>query len=114
MATPEADTAASLATSRLAVRGRHAPVDLKKASAKEIRRVAKEVRREHATGGSAARDAARIAKEILRGLDEAGIAPADARAVRVRAKGEKEGYALHLRVPLEARGALATVLRRVR
>jgi hypothetical protein len=72
------------------------------------------VRREHATVGTAARDAARIAKEILRGLEEAGIAPADARAVRVRAKGAKEGYALHLRVPLEARGALASVLRRVR
>ncbi len=111
-ATPEDDTAASLAISKLRIRGAHEPVDLAEASVRKLREVAKAVRREHAPKGTALHEAEGVARAIQRGLEQAGVVGAEARAVRKRRKGQAEIFELSLRLPIGARSTLARVLRR--
>jgi hypothetical protein len=109
-ATPEDDTPEQLATAKLVVRGRHRPVDLATSSAKEIRRLARDVRREHAKEGSAIRNAEAIARRLERALERAGVRRVKVRVLRRRRKGEKEAYDMHLAFPLEASARVGRVL----
>ncbi len=105
-ATPEADTAETLARGKTRVRGHAAPIEPGKMSARAIHRAAGTERRSHRKKEDVATEATAWAAKAKARLSRFG---ATLELAEVR-HGRKKGYEVVIRCPFDAVGALANAL----